>query len=90
MQLERLEAMLSTWHHKNVFVRVPLVGTVSLIFFGELICQEDTDNDAQFLIYRDGAPALVFYIKDVSGVYPAGGCPTIFLNKIVDQTQVVE
>ena len=90
MELEHLEALLTTWNTRKVMVRVPLVGTVSLVFFGELKCQEDTDNDAQFLICRDGVPVLVFYIEDVSGVYPEGGCPKIILKKSVDQNQVVE
>jgi len=91
MHLERLEAMISTWAGQKVMVRVPLVGNAFLAFYGDLRCQEDNDNDPQFLIYRDGAPTLVFYVKDVSIVKPTNnGAPVIDLKKAVDQNQVVE
>ncbi len=73
MEMERLEALLSTWSGKKTMVRVPLVGSSYLAFYGELKCQYDNDDDPQFLIYRDGAPTIVFYIKDVSMVHHMAG-----------------
>jgi len=90
LEIERFEAVLSTYDKKQVMVFVPLVGTASLVFFGELRCQEDEEVDLQFVIHRNNVPRLVFYIKDVESIRGTNLQPVIKLKKAVDQAQVIE
>ena len=90
MQIERFEATLAGLVGQSVMIRVPLMGTAYLAFYGELQQQTDDSLDMQFRIYRAGSPTLVFYIKDVGMIQPNTAGPIVDLKKMVDQNQVVE
>jgi len=82
MGLERLEALIASWNGQKILVRVPLVGTAFVAFYGTLTEGMNDGDEPQFTITRTDmpSPTLVFQAVDVAFIMNPDKVPQIVLK----------